>query len=136
MKGSRIPAFTGEFTPVFRALLRRRIQEADCNYSQIAEILKVSPGTVKKWQNGEIRQCQERHVARVDAFLRSNTAAIREDDDFCREVLASLPFELTTLLGNATLIYERTGRKAAAEKFAAELDGLARNCLLKLQNFC
>ena len=65
-----IECFDGQFTPVLRALIRRKRLSLGASYQQLGSVLQISWSTIHKWETGTTGGCHTRHVQRIRRFLK------------------------------------------------------------------
>lgn len=128
--------FDGEFSQWTRNFLRLRRQSAGLTYREAGAKMRVSPATVKKWEDGTIRRCHDRQKARVAAFLYHDFNAERRAEDYCVAILQEMPITLTSRLGRLIKVYECVARQGRGREMAAELDTFLQECFCKLRDDC
>ncbi len=63
-------AFSGRFTPEIQRQLRDKRKSLGLSLLQLAQFLRVSWATIRKWERGASRSCTVRFIPLIDAFLR------------------------------------------------------------------
>ena len=83
---------------------------------QLAQYLKVSPSTVRKWEDGSIICCHDSHRIRIERFLCGDCDSDLQGRKTMPEALAArfraMPVQMRTFIRKAALIHALSGNRA------------------------
>ncbi|MBO7741718.1 MAG: helix-turn-helix transcriptional regulator [Victivallales bacterium] len=66
------PSQSAVFDEAVRKLFVRKRLEFGLSQNQLSQFLRVSPSTIRKWEDGTVCRCHDCHLAKVTGFLRGD----------------------------------------------------------------